>query len=381
MIVARIKVYDACALAEWANPITAGMVGAQVRIDYASQAWDGLTKTVVFSGAVVKDVTTDDTIVDIPPECMAMAGVMLKVGVFGFRAADKKIVIPTVEANIGRVLRGTDPSGDEETNPTLPVWAEILETAKRAESISGTSAQEALIAAERALSARDAASASAECAAQAAKSAEDSAAAASGASASADQAMKSAAQSADAAKTAVEGMQNDLSKVKQDLAAEVKRAKEAEDNRIKKFYTGNLGAVSVADSDDGAVRNLVIEGKCAQITTIGKNLFNPSKCFGPLLPHTNNGVTWQLTDDGAIVGIGEPSIDSGYIVTFGEEVPISEYGFLILNQKCLEYVLHTAQLLVSTFLRVFLRLRMQFNILNNGRQNVCTFLEILSKPP
>lgn len=195
------------------------MVGAQVRIDYASEAWDGLTKTVVFSGAVTKDITTDDTIVDIPAECMAMAGVLLKVGVFGFRAADRKVVIPTVEANIGRLLRGTDPSGDESTNPALPVWAEILETAKRAESISGTSAQEALIAAERALSAKDAASASELYAAQAAKSAEDSAAAASGAAASADQAKESAAQSADAAKTAVEGMQNDLSNVKDDLAA------------------------------------------------------------------------------------------------------------------------------------------------------------------
>lgn len=39
---------------------------------------------------------------------------------------------------------------------------------------------------------------------------------------------------------------------------------EALDNRIKKFYTGNLGAVNIADSDDGAVRDLVIGGNCVQ---------------------------------------------------------------------------------------------------------------------
>ena len=318
MIVARIKVYDACAFAEWANPITAGMVGAQVRIDYASEAWDGLTKTVVFSGAVVKDVTTDDTIVDIPAECMAMAGVMLKVGVFGFRAADKKIVIPTVEANIGRLLRGTDPSGDETTNPTLPVWAEILETAKRAESISGTSAQEALNAAERALSAKDAASASAGYAEQAAKSAEDSAAAASGASASADQAKDAAAQSADAAKTAVDGMQMDLSKVKQDIAAEAKRAKEAEDNRIKKFYTGNLVAVAVPDSDDGAVRNLVIGGKCEQFTTTGANLVDFRGYKGE-----GYGIKLEFDENGIGIVSGTQTITSGYVFTFTKNVDLS----------------------------------------------------------
>ena len=49
---------------------------------------------------------------------------------------------------------------------------------------------------------------------------------------------------------------------------------EALDNRIKKFYTGNLGAVNIADSDDGAVRNLVIGGRSEQISTNGYQLLN-----------------------------------------------------------------------------------------------------------
>lgn len=49
---------------------------------------------------------------------------------------------------------------------------------------------------------------------------------------------------------------------------------EALGNRIKKFYTGNLGAVNIADSDDGAVRNLVIGGRSEQISTNGYQLLN-----------------------------------------------------------------------------------------------------------
>ena len=49
---------------------------------------------------------------------------------------------------------------------------------------------------------------------------------------------------------------------------------EALDNRIKKFYTGNLGAVNITDSDDGAVRDLVIGGRSEQISTNGYQLLN-----------------------------------------------------------------------------------------------------------
>lgn len=65
-------------------------------------------------------------------------------------------------------------------------------------------------------------------------------------------------------------------KARNDLAAEVKRATEAEDNRIKKFYTGNLGAVNIADSDDGAVRDLVIGGRSEQLRTNGYQLLDPN---------------------------------------------------------------------------------------------------------
>lgn len=65
-----------------------------------------------------------------------------------------------------------------------------------------------------------------------------------------------------------------IGELKEDLAAETRRAKEAEDNRIKKFYTSNLCETSIADSDDGAVRNLVISGKSDQRTTNGYQMIN-----------------------------------------------------------------------------------------------------------
>lgn len=45
------------------------------------------------------------------------------------------------------------------------------------------------------------------------------------------------------------------------------------DNRIKKFYTSNLGEGHILDSDDGALRELKIYGKGEQKQYSGKNLF------------------------------------------------------------------------------------------------------------
>ena len=135
MIVARVKISGASAMTVWANPITSGMVGAQVRIDYEGQEWDCLTKTVVFSGSVVKDVISNDTVIGIPPECLAVPNSLLKIGVYGI-AADNTTAIPTLWAQIGRVLNGTDTSGDTTTNPEPPVWAQILNIADEAKQLA-----------------------------------------------------------------------------------------------------------------------------------------------------------------------------------------------------------------------------------------------------
>lgn len=125
MVIGKIRVDLACATTVWAIPITAGMIGAEIEIEYVGSEWSGLAKTVVFSGSVVKDVISNDTVIGIPPECLAVPNSLLKIGVYGI-AADNTTAIPTLWAQIGRVLKGTDPSGDTTTITELPVWAQLL---------------------------------------------------------------------------------------------------------------------------------------------------------------------------------------------------------------------------------------------------------------
>ena len=126
MEIAKIKVSGATASAEKESKITAGMVGVTVRMQYAD-IWDGLHKTVVFrAGTVTKDVITDDEVVTVPKEVAAAKDVYLQVGVYGVDA-EGNLVIPTIWAGLGTVRDGADPSGDAETDASLPVWMQIME--------------------------------------------------------------------------------------------------------------------------------------------------------------------------------------------------------------------------------------------------------------
>ena len=134
------------------------------------------------------------------------------------------------------------------------------ETAAAAANNAAASANQNAKAAATATSAANAAASRADDAASGANTARDAA----GAAAEAANAAAAAAQNV------VDSVQPNIAQVKQTLAAH----SEALDNRIKKFYTGNLGAVNIADSDDGAVRNLVIGGRSEQISTNGYQLLN-----------------------------------------------------------------------------------------------------------
>ena len=50
-------------LCKYCKHYHAVIIGAQVEFDYADDIWHGLRKTVVFKGAVTKDVVTDANIV------------------------------------------------------------------------------------------------------------------------------------------------------------------------------------------------------------------------------------------------------------------------------------------------------------------------------
>lgn len=125
MIIAKIRVNGAIAKTVYRKVIPAGIIGAQVEFDYDEDIWHELHKTVVFKGAVTKDVVTDANIVTIPHEVVEKPFFQLSIGVYGVNA-DGNIVIPTLWEDIGDILDATAPSGDDtNTDPSLPVWAQI----------------------------------------------------------------------------------------------------------------------------------------------------------------------------------------------------------------------------------------------------------------
>lgn len=104
--------------------LTSGMIGKEVKLEF-SEDWKDMTKTVVFTaGTVTRDVTgITNGIVQIPTEVLAVPTRRLYVGVYGTTADGK--VLPTISAKGPVILPGTDPSGDEATDPTMPVWAQL----------------------------------------------------------------------------------------------------------------------------------------------------------------------------------------------------------------------------------------------------------------
>lgn len=124
MEVAKIQVNGACAKVLKTEKITSGMKGATVSFLF-DNSWDGFCKTVVYRcGGVTKDETIDGDTGTIPPEVLEHSNFPLKIGVYG-TDAEKNVAVPTVSAEVGNVLPGADPSGDESTDPSLPVWAQL----------------------------------------------------------------------------------------------------------------------------------------------------------------------------------------------------------------------------------------------------------------
>lgn len=119
-----IDVNSSCAVIRKQGILTSGMVGATAEFRF-SEEWEGLSKTVVFrGGSVTKDVLDVNTMATIPHEVLKSPGVPLEIGVYGINA-DGTVVIPTIWAKTGIIKPGVNPSGDESTDPTQPVWAQL----------------------------------------------------------------------------------------------------------------------------------------------------------------------------------------------------------------------------------------------------------------
>lgn len=105
--------------------LTAGMVNTVRCMFTFSADWDGLDCIFVFSdGLSTISVLPEGSGCIVPHEVLTTAGQTVMVGVYGTDGED--IILPTVWGTLGIVQEGTDPSGDESTDPALPVWSQIL---------------------------------------------------------------------------------------------------------------------------------------------------------------------------------------------------------------------------------------------------------------
>lgn len=119
----KVTFNKTCGRCVQSEPLTSGMVGQTVDFEYSTD-FDGLTLTAVFTnGKTTVDVLNPDKQCVIPHEVLDTVGTVVKVGIYAVKGDE--LVIPTVYATIGIVLKGADPSGDTSVDPTLPVWAQL----------------------------------------------------------------------------------------------------------------------------------------------------------------------------------------------------------------------------------------------------------------
>ena len=116
------KVNGRCMLRE---PLTSGMVGQTIHFEY-SHDFDGLMITAIFTdGKNTVNVVNPGNECIIPHEVLTTVGATVQVGIYAVR--DEELVIPTVYATIGTVLRGANPNEGSSGSPTIPTWQQIQE--------------------------------------------------------------------------------------------------------------------------------------------------------------------------------------------------------------------------------------------------------------
>ena len=108
------KVNGRCMLRE---PLTSGMVGQTIHFEY-SHDFDGLMITAVFTdGKNTVNVVNPGSECIIPHEVLTTVGATVKVGIYATRG--EELVIPTVYATIGVVLRGANPNEGSGGNASM----------------------------------------------------------------------------------------------------------------------------------------------------------------------------------------------------------------------------------------------------------------------
>ena len=108
------------------GPLTSGSAGVYpVRFEF-SPDWDGLSRTAVFQadGEPVRLLLDESGACGIPREVLVKPGVRLKAGVYGVQGGE--IVLPTIWADLGEILRGVTMPDGGTYPPTPELWEQAL---------------------------------------------------------------------------------------------------------------------------------------------------------------------------------------------------------------------------------------------------------------
>ena len=124
-----LKVTGANAQALVAGPLTSGMVGIPIIIEY-DDAWEGLTKNLVcrcsksgYADEEHRSILNVGNTAIVAHEVM-QAGKHLYLGIEGY-STNGTLVIPTTWAMCGVIQRGANTGADLSADPTLPVWGQL----------------------------------------------------------------------------------------------------------------------------------------------------------------------------------------------------------------------------------------------------------------
>ena len=121
-----MEITGAVATARKVGPLTAGMVGVPVVFSFSPE-WQELNLLAVFrAGEEKKDNEIKEGRSVIPSEVLTQPGQMLCIGVEG-RSKDGALVIPTVWAEVGRILDGAQAANDPALAPTPTQFERFME--------------------------------------------------------------------------------------------------------------------------------------------------------------------------------------------------------------------------------------------------------------
>ena len=127
MEIAKVTVSGVKAQKIWAEQLTAGIVGATVKLEYTDPMWNGLIKNVAFKGVVETPPILDvgDTVY-LPAEVVSEPNVLVKIGVTGI-SEDGIEIIPTLWAELGVTYPAAPTDLEEGVEEQAPVPSPMVQ--------------------------------------------------------------------------------------------------------------------------------------------------------------------------------------------------------------------------------------------------------------